>query len=111
MKSRISSRIDGPIVSLYETGTCTGMHIRGCTHTHTGARAHTHTHSPDNLKVCTTLIVFLLAFSCYNVLPRCVLQNYTAGLPNATLYVKNIAKEVTEDDLRFVYGEPKHAMR
>ena len=36
---------------------------------------------------------------------RVSLQNYTAGLPNATLYVKNIAKEVTEDDLRFVFGE------
>ena len=32
-------------------------------------------------------------------------QNYTAGLPSATLYVKNIAKEVTEYDLRFVFGE------
>ena len=31
-------------------------------------------------------------------------NNYTPGEPSVKLYIKNVAKNTTEDDLKFIFG-------
>lgn len=33
------------------------------------------------------------------------LKNYAAGAPSQVLYIKNLAKEVTSEDLFYVFGK------
>jgi U11/U12 small nuclear ribonucleoprotein SNRNP65 len=33
------------------------------------------------------------------------LQNYTRGNPTPVLYIKNLAKDVTPEDLHFIFGK------
>lgn len=33
-----------------------------------------------------------------------ILQNYTAGSPTSVLYIKNLAKDVVNDDLYYIFG-------
>ena len=33
-----------------------------------------------------------------------VFKNYNPGTPNSRLYVKNLAKSVTENDLKHIFG-------